>query len=59
MKSSDLVDVEGEIRAETDKAYQFYDGSVTVWLAKSQVEWDEQESTMTLPFWLAKQERLI
>ena len=54
-----LTDVAGEVRAETEKAYQFYDGSVTVWLPKSQCEWDARDKTMTLPEWLAVEKGLV
>jgi hypothetical protein len=56
---SELVDVAGEIRGETDKAYRFFDGIVTVWLPKSQVEWDADDKTMAMPQWLAKDKELI
>lgn len=56
---SDLVDIAGEIRAETDKAYQFYDGAVTVWLPKSQCEWDPDDKTMAMPEWLATERGLV
>lgn len=48
-----LVDIAGEIRAETDKAYQFFDGIRTVWLPKSQCEWDADDKTMapTIRLW--------
>ena len=54
MTWSDLVDVAGEIHAETDKAYQPYDGARTVWIPKSQCEWDPDDKTMAMPEWLAK-----
>jgi hypothetical protein len=56
---SDLVDVAGEIRGETEKAYSFFDGTRAIWLPKSQVEWDEADKTMTMPEWLAKERKLI
>lgn len=55
---SDIVDVAGEIRAETDKAVQFYDGSVTVWLPRSQIEIGD-DGTIAMPEWLAKDKGLI
>lgn len=54
-----LVDIAGEIRGETEKAYRFYDGKETVWLPKSQCEWYEDEKSMTMPEWLAKDKGLI
>lgn len=56
---SDLVDVAGEIRGETDKAYRFFDGEQTVWLPKSQCEWDDHDNTMAMPEWLAQDKGLI
>ena len=48
---SDPVDVAGEVKGETQRAYRFYDGSETVWLPKSLCEWDGE--VMTMPEWLA------
>jgi hypothetical protein len=56
---SDLVDVAGEIQGETDKAFRFFDGTRTVWLPKSMVEWDSDDRTMAMPEWLAKDKELI
>ena len=56
---SDLVDIAGEIRCETDKAFQFFDGATTVWLPKSQCEWDQDDKTMAMPEWLALDKGLI
>lgn len=56
---SDLVDIAGEVRGETEKAYRFFDGSQTVWLPKSQCEWDPDEEIMTMPEWLAEDKELI
>lgn len=56
---SDLVDISGEIQIETDKAYRFYDGTRSVWLPKSQCEWDPDDKTMAMPEWLAKDKELI
>ena len=58
-KNSVLVDLSGEVRGETEKAYRFYDGKTTVWVPKSQVEWDEEEKTMTMPVWLAQERGLV
>ena len=56
---SDLIDIAGEIHGETDAAYRFYDGDRTVWLPKSQVEWDADSKTMAIPEWLATDKELI
>jgi hypothetical protein len=59
MTKSDLTDVAGEVCGETDKAYRFFDGKRTVWLPKSQCEWDANDKTMAMPEWLAKDKELI
>ena len=46
-KGSPLVDVSGWVEMETEKAYRFFDGTRTVWLPKSQCEWDKDTKTMT------------
>ncbi len=51
-KSSKLIDIAGEARAETEKAFHLYDGKTTAWVPKSQVE-DNGDGTFTLPEWLA------
>lgn len=56
---SDLVDIAGKVTGETDKAYRFYDGIRTVWLPKSQCEWDPSGSTMAMPEWVARNKELI
>lgn len=56
---SDLVDIAGEIITETEKAYRFYDGTITVWLPKSQCDWDADDRTMAMSEWLAKDKGLI
>jgi hypothetical protein len=57
---SNLVDISGELVApfETEKAYRFYDGKTTVWLPKSQCEWDRVDRVMTMPEWLATEKGL-
>lgn len=59
MSRSDLVDIAGEIQGETEEAYRFFDGERTVWLAKSQCEWDSDAKTMAMPEWVAKDKELI
>jgi hypothetical protein len=56
---SDLVYIAGEIQGETDRAYRFHDGISTVWLPKSQCEWDADDKTMAIPEWLAMEKELI
>ena len=58
-QSRELADISGEIRFETEKAFRFYDGKITVWLPKSLCEWDEESKTMTIPEWLAIEKELI
>lgn len=66
MSRNELVDIAGELVEpfQTEKAWRFYDGNVTVWLPKSQVEWDASDrnpnsGTMTIPTWLATEKELI
>lgn len=58
---STLVDISGELIApfETDKAYRFFDGNRTVWLPKSQCQWDAEAKEMTMETWLAQEKELI
>ena len=55
---SDLVEIAGEVRHETEKAVLFYDGAVERWLPKSLVEVNG-DGTITVPEWLAHREGLI
>jgi hypothetical protein len=55
----EIIDIAGEIRAETAAAYQFFDGTRVVWLPKSQVEWDQDTKTMAMPVWLATERELV
>jgi hypothetical protein len=57
--NSDLVDIPGTLQGGTEKAYRFYDGKITVWLPKSQCEWDEESHVMTMPEWLAIEKELV
>jgi hypothetical protein len=58
-RNHDIIEVAGEVRHETEKAYKFFDGKTTVWLPKSQCEWDETDRTMQMPEWLAMDKGLI
>ena len=55
----EVVDLSGEIKGETEKAYRFFDGIKTVWIPKSQCQWDPDEKIMTMPEWMAKEKELI
>ena len=56
---SDLVDIAGILKHETDRAYLFHDGVQDIWLPKSQCEWDAATKTMAMPEWLAMDKGLI
>lgn len=57
-RRNELVDIAGEVRAETEKAVQFNDGTRSVWLPRSQIEIND-DGTITLPEWLALDKELI
>lgn len=56
---SNIVDIAGELRHQTDDAYLVFDGKQKVWLPKSLVEHDEAEGTFAMPEWLATEKGLI
>lgn len=62
---SDLVDVEMQLHAETEKAIRVSDDGEDengVWLPKSQVEFVRKKGgivVVTLPQWLAEQKGLV
>lgn len=69
MKST-LVDIPCEKRAERDKSIAIWDGEMETtvdgrerekwtWLPKSQVEFDEDAGTVTMPEWLAIERGLV
>ena len=58
-KNHNIIETAGELRAETEKAYQFFDGSKTVWLPKLPAEWSADSKTMQMPDWLAHERGLI
>ena len=53
-----LIDIAGELRGETDKAFRIYDGKTTEWVPKSQVE-QNPDGTFTMPEWLAQDKGFI
>lgn len=58
MTRSDIIDIAAEKRAETEKAFQLYDGTTTAWVPKSQIE-DNGDGTFAMPEWLAKDKGFI
>lgn len=58
MPKSELVDIEGKVRGETEKALRIYDGKCTEWVPKSQVQ-DNEDGTFTMPRWLALEKGFI
>lgn len=56
---SDVVDIAGELRHETDRGYLIFDGAKEVWLPKILFEHDEEEGVFTMPEWLALDKGLI
>lgn len=60
VQRSNVIDLEGKLLGEsrTGQAYKVDFGDRTVWLAKSQVEFDGRQ-TFTLPNWLASEKGLI
>ena len=58
MPKSELFDFAAEVKGETEKALQLFDGSKTEWVPKSQVE-DNGDGTFTMPVWLAKDKGFI
>ena len=58
--STETVEIAGEVLASsTTDAYLFTDGDATVWLPRSQCEWDPDAREMTMPEWLAMDRGLM
>jgi hypothetical protein len=58
MSNTKLVDIEAEIRGETDKAIRLFDGQRSAWVPKHLVE-DNQDGTFTMPEWLAQEKEFL
>ncbi len=58
-KNHDIIEIAGELRRETEKAYLLFDGTREAWLPKASCEWDEKDKTMQMPEWLALEKGLI
>lgn len=56
--SDRVVDIEAEIRAETDRAVLLWDGKTEGWVPKSQVEVNG-DGTVTMPEWLAHEKEFV
>ena len=65
MSRNELVDLELDIKHETDKAILVHDGVREAWLPLSQVEIERigkrgsNAAIVTMPTWLAVEKRLI
>lgn len=59
MSASGLIEISCEWRGETDKAWLIYDGSIEVWIPKSQCEADWKDGIVEMPEYLAKLKGLI
>ncbi len=55
---SDIIDIAGYVRHETDAAILLFDGEREVWLPKSKIE-DNGDGTWGMPEWLAMEKELI
>jgi hypothetical protein len=58
-KENRLIDIAATMLHETANAYRIFDGTKTEWVPKSQVEYNEEDSTFTMPEWLAKEKEFI
>jgi hypothetical protein len=54
----ELIDIAAQLKVETSAAYLLYDGKVSRWVPKSQVE-DNKDGTYTMPMWLAEEKEFI
>jgi hypothetical protein len=58
-KNHDIIEIAGELRHETEKAYLLFDGDKEVWIPKSHGEWDAYSKTMQMPEWMAIERGLL
>lgn len=54
-----LVDLDARFLHETEKARRFEFENATVWVPKSQHEWDEDNNIVTMPEAIAQEKGLI
>ncbi len=57
-RNHDIVEIEAELRRETEKAYLLYDGSTEAWVPKAQVE-DNSDGTFSMPSWMATEKGFV
>jgi hypothetical protein len=50
----ELVDLEVQVRHETNQAVLLFDGGTEAWVPKSLCQ-DNRDGTFTMPVWIAKQ----
>ncbi len=55
----DAVDIDVEIRRETERAFLVFDGKIELWLPKRYVRNNQDDGTITIPEWLALDQGLI
>ena len=58
-KKSDIVDIDGTMKRQTEKAWLIDFGDKEVWIPKSQIEVDLVDDVVTMPEWLAKDKGFI
>lgn len=58
MPKPELTDIAAKVVDESPRALRLYDGALTAWVPKSQVE-DNGDGTFTMPLWLAKEKGFI
>lgn len=59
MPNNEMIEISGEIVEDRRASYLFYDGTKSVFLPKSLVEWDSDEKVMRVPEWMAMEKGLI
>ena len=63
MKQVEQVEIECEVRGETERALKIFDGKIEVWIPKSQItdecEEDGKLTSIFIPVWLATEKGLV
>jgi hypothetical protein len=57
-RNHDIIEIAGELRHETEKAFLIFEGDKEVWIPKSHVE-NNGDGTFSMPEWLAMDKGLI